>query len=368
MNTNQESGHSDKIMRAKLATQFLQNAGWGNAKRQALTADASTRSYERVELNGKTALLMNAPQNLEAALCPPHATPEERKALGYNASARLAGSDMIAFKAIADGLTAHSLSAPIIYDMNASEGFALIEDLGDDLYAEHLKKTPRAEKALYENAALVLVHIAKQNIVPEKPYEILTYDETAMMAEVHLLTQYYWREKNNTPLSQAIMEEYDSLWQGLLRQLSSPSVLVLRDYHAENLLWLPDRKGRARTGLIDFQDGLIGHKPYDLVSLLEDARRDVTPDLVPHILNFYCDALAMDGHMREQFDFEYALLGAQRNAKILGIFVRLARRDGKMRYLDLLPRVEGHFRNNLTAPGLEPLKQFFNTHFPELFV
>ena len=143
--------------------------------------------------------------------------------------------------------------------------------------------------------------------------------------------------------------------------------MVLRDYHAENLLWLPDREGQARVGVIDFQDGLIGSPAYDLVSLLEDARRDVDPELAIAMIGHYVFNAEQRGEFnRDQFLADYAILALQRNAKILGIFARLASRDGKARYLDFLPRVEAHFHSDLRRAQAAPVLRFFKDHFPEL--
>jgi len=351
------------LQRDQLINEFLNQAGWGSAQRTALTADASTRSYERLTMQARSALLMNAPQDLDAPACHFGATQSEREALGYNACARLAGSDMGAFCAIAKGLKLAGLSAPEIYDLDADNGLAIIEDFGDDLYARVIP-VQKNERLLYENAIDVLAAIHEQNVTPKAPYLAMDYDTTAQLAEIMLLAEYYWRLKKTTHMPEDLRDEYVEIWKLILSDLEVPSVFVLRDYHAENLLWLPGRSGAARTGLLDFQDGLVGHQTYDLVSLIEDARRDVDPQIVTHLKAYFCNKTGMPG---ECFAHEYGVLGAQRNAKILGIFARLAIRDSKMQYLDLLPRVEAHFSRNLQVPELDKLARFFDQNMPGVF-
>ncbi len=162
--------------------------------------------------------------------------------------------------------------------------------------------------------------------------------------------------------------EYRAAWAPVLAKLPAPSIMALRDYHAENLLWLPARDGFKRAGIIDFQDGLVGNPAYDLVSLLEDARRDVAPELADAMIRRYAlGAAKLIDFNETDFRRDYAILGAQRNAKILGIFARLINRDGKPRYADFFPRVEGHFRRDLAHPDLAPVAAFFRAHFGDRF-
>lgn len=349
---------------------FLAGAGWRGAEISPLAGDASTRSYERVELNDRSAVLMTAPPAAETAACPPEASEGDRRALGYNAMARLAGPNLNAYVAIAEALRASGLSAPKVYAADPETGFALIEDLGDDLFVRAVYVDDEAE--LY--AAAVDVLLALRASPPARPhsdaYQMLDYDRLALKAEFSLLSQWYWPLKTAAPMPQDLHAEYLSLFGAAVDKLSAPHTIVLRDYHAENLLWLPARDGVRRVGLLDFQDGLYGAAAYDLASLLEDARRDVSSEIREAMIARYCDGAA-DGLGRERFDREafmrdYAILAAQRNAKILGIFARLANRDGKARYLDFLPRVEAHFRRDLARPGLEDLHAFFTANFPDL--
>lgn len=355
--------------RADERCDFLARAGWSRAAAAAMTGDASTRSYERLALDGRTAILMNAPPAAEGAACPPDASPADRRRLGYNAMARLAGPNLNAFVAIARTARAAGLSAPEVFAADAETGFAIIEDLGDDLYANAIPKGAN-EGDLYGAAIDAL--LALREAAPPPPrnasYEMLTYDETAMEAEVMLVVDWYWPYLKGEAASDNLKADYVDCWRGVIAKLPAPSMMVLRDYHAENLLWLPERKGLKRAGIIDFQDGLIGNPAYDLVSLLEDARRDVSGGLAEAMMRRYAaGAEGFAAFGEESFRRDYAILGAQRNAKILGIFARLIRRDGKPRYADFFPRVEGHFRRDLAHPDLRPIAKFFRTHFGDRF-
>lgn len=354
--------------RQNAITAFLEKQSWANAHREALTADASSRTYERLTQAGKRALLMNAPPNAESSFCPPDADEKERKALGYNAEARLAGPNLHAFAQVAATLRGAGLSAPEIYAYDPDLGVALIEDLGDNLFVAAVQEGI-GETLLYENAVDVL--IALRGADPSPPdtadYKMMAYDETALLAEVALVTDWYWPFIKGSPAPEEEKQAFQALWKDILKTLEAPKAIVLRDFHAENLLWLPERDGVRKVGLIDFQDGLIGSYAYDLVSILEDARRDVSQDLAEAMVNRYCDrARNFPGFTESQMRREFAIMGAQRNAKILGIFARLINRDGKPRYGDFLPRVEAHFRRNLHHEALQDVKAFFAKHFPDL--
>ncbi len=357
------------MTRADARRAFLASAGWGEAVATPLTGDASTRSYERLSLRGAPALLMNAPPASESAACPPDASPATRRRLGYNAMARLAGPNLNAYLAVADAARGAGLSVPGIIAADPGTGFAIIEDLGDDLYARAIP-SGAPEGDLYGAAidALIALRMAAPPAPKNSFYEMLAYDRTAMEAEVMLVPDWYWPHVMGEAASDDLKADYLAAWSGVLGQLPAPSTMALRDFHAENLLWLPGRAGFRRAGVIDFQDALIGNPAYDLVSLLEDARRDVSPDLAEAMIRRYAAGAAMLGAFDEAaFRRDYAILGAQRNAKILGIFARLIRRDGKPRYAEFLPRVEGHFRADLAHPDLVPVARFFRRHFADRF-
>lgn len=343
---------------------FLAGAGWGDAAVGPLAGDASTRRYFRLTRGDERAVLMDAPPRAEAPACPPDATPEQRAALGYNAVARLAGPNIGAFAALAEHLRAQGLSAPRVLAADPAEGFLLLEDLGDALFSRTIAEGAQ-EPPLYIAAVEALARLHARP-APERigDHAVLTYDGAAALAETGLFLDWYMGHRAGGPVSDAARADWDVAWTSALEAAATARpVLVLRDYHADNLIWLPDRSGPARAGLLDFQDALAGDPAYDLVSLIEDARRDVSPQLGNQLIGAYLD---LTGAPQEDFLRGMAVWAGQRNAKILGIFVRLAERDGKRRYLDLLPRVEGHFARDLRHPSLEGVRDWVGRHAPGL--
>ncbi len=354
--------------RAEAMQAFLSDAGWGDAALYPLPGDASTRRYVRASLGDRKAMVMDQPQGAETPACPPGATAEQRRAMGYNAIARLAGADVGRFVATADFLRARGLSAPQIYAADTKKGFALIEDLGDGLYADVLADG-RDEYALYSTAidALARIHAESAPAVlrPDKPLH--AYDDVALIAETDLMTQWFMPVALGRDASDAEISEHRALWQDVLAPvLAAPSVFVHRDYHAQNLIWLPERDGVARAGMIDFQDAVAGTRSYDLISLVEDARRDVDPMLAEAMTVRYLDVMRAQGRPldADAYRAEMAVMAAQRNAKIAGIFARLYKRDGKPRYLSYLPRVWRYLNHDLEHPALGPLKAWYERVIP----
>ncbi len=349
---------------------FLNAAGWGDAVRIAVPGDASTRCYERLELNGRAAVLMDAPKAAEAPSEPEGASIEERRALGYNALARIAGANSQGFTAIAIELRRRGFSAPQIIASDHDLGLILLEDLGNDLFARVIAKAPEKETELYTAAIETLAAIYRSSF-PQvfdahgTPWQVRSYDSAALLAEADLFLDWFAPDLG-AQISMDAKTEWYAIWKDLFSLLSvhAPG-LALRDFHAENLFWVPERQGTARVGLIDFQDGLFAHPAYDLVSLLEDARRDVTEGLRQDMISLFCEksGLAFD----EAFKAAYAVMGAQRNAKILGIFVRLAQRDGKVQYRDLIPRVVKLFLSDLSHPALVKLRDWVQKNVPQIF-
>jgi aminoglycoside/choline kinase family phosphotransferase len=356
--------------RREAMNEFLRGVGWSDATLSPLPGDASTRRYLRLHRGDESAMLMDQPQNAEAPQSPPSATPEQRHALGYNAMARLAGADCGRFVAVADFLRERGLSAPAVYAADVKNGFVLIEDLGDDLYANVLSNGhANEEPALYAAAvdALAKLHTegAPSALANGKPLH--AYDETALVAETDLMTEWFVPLALGRNASEDEREEHRALWRDLLRSvLGSPSVFVHRDYHAQNLFWLPERDGAARVGMIDFQDAVAGTTSYDLVSLLEDARRDVAPDLAEAMTQRYIAARQKTdaAFHSETYRAHAAAMAAQRNAKIAGIFARLYKRDGKPRYLSYLPRVWGYLEHDLQHPALARLRRWYDRKVP----
>jgi len=359
--------HTDP--RAEQRSAFITQAGWGGADCLAFPGDASTRSYFRLRDGDKAAILMDAPGGAEAPACPVDATAQDRQQLGYNAIARLAGPNTAAFAALAQALTARGFSAPKILSADIDQGFLLLEDLGDGLFARLIPRDAH-EGLLYASAVDALAALYRSSFERDQQafghtWAIQDYDALALAAETDLFTDWYAPFRGKA-LTQAEKTDWARAWDAVLPVLDTHAPgLVLRDYHAENLIWLPDRQAEAQVGMLDFQDALFGHPAYDLVSLIEDARRDVSPDLAAPLTDrFFENAGLAD---REAFDAAVAVLAAQRNAKILGIFVRLSERDGKPKYLDLLPRVARHFVKDISHPALEPVRAAVRELAPAVF-
>lgn len=317
---------------------FLARAGWGGAKRRKLAGDASFRHYERVEGGYGRAVLMDAPPPWE---------------------------DVRPFIDITARLEKCGLTVPRILAKDETEGFLLLEDLGDALFTQLLKKHPEREGELYVAAVEALIKIvqASKQHAAQFACEMKPYDMEVYLREVGLFAEWFLPQVVGMERAKKLRGEYLALWRGVITSASlQQSTLVHRDYHADNLFWLEGQKGYRAVGMLDYQDALWGDPAYDLVSLLEDARRDVAPQTV-------CDCIAQfasgTGEDTSAFAARYAVLGAQRNAKIIGIFTRLCVRDGKERFLDYLPRVWAHFMHDLSHPPLAPIHAFVETHVPQ---
>jgi aminoglycoside/choline kinase family phosphotransferase len=320
--------------RLALSRTFLQRAGWGDATRSKLAGDASFRKYERLNRNGKPAVLMDAPP------------PQE---------------DVRPFLHIARHLQSLGYSAPRVLADDVEHGFLLLEDLGDDLFARLLRQGHN-ETMLYQATIDFLLDLHRH----PAPSGLAPYDEGRLIAEVELFVDWYLPALTGQEPPTALRQAFHFLWRTLVPEVgldAAPEkrVLVLRDFHAENLLWLPDRSGTARLGLLDFQDAVAGHPAYDLVSLLEDARRDVSPDLAEAMLQRY---IAGSGADDAAFRRAYAILGAQRNLRILGVFTRLWKRDGKPHYQAFMPRMWGLVERDLAHPALADLHSWLAATVP----
>jgi aminoglycoside/choline kinase family phosphotransferase len=355
--------------RAALTAAFLSQAGLADARVESLPADASTRSYARLSREGRPSLiLMNAPPVEDSAPCGPGATPAERLAAGYNATARLAASRVDAFVATSAWLRAQGLSAPEVIAFDVEVGLAVIEDLGDGLFAR-LIADGAAPPPYYEAAIDLLVHLHETPAPDLMPlpggggWPLLTYDALALKTGADLFPAWWPSFAPSVTVDDDALAEWSQLWAPIqARGEAGASVFTHRDYHAENLLWLPQRSGLARVGLLDFQDALRGHPAWDLLSLLQDARRDVAPELETAMLQRYLHA--RPGVDREGFLSDYAGLAALNNARITGLFARLVIRDGKPRYRAFLPRMWALLERNLAHPDLAGLKAWFDRHVP----
>ena len=351
---------------------FLAGAGLGDATRQPLAGDASTRRYERLSAkDGRSLIFMDQPPAVESAPCAPDATPEERIKAGYNASARLAAGRIEAFIAAADYLRAQGLSAPEVIAADPANGLAVLEDLGDDLYAR-LIEAGSAEAPLYSAAidALLALHAVPPPEVLNGSgagWPLLAYDDLALKTGSDLFLEWWPKFSGQAPFDDAAKAEWERLWapvraRGDAGARGPDGVFAHRDYHAENLIWLPGRSGVARVGMLDFQDALKAHPAWDLLSLLQDARRDVSPELEAAMLERYLSARSdLD---RESFLADYRALAALNAARILFIFARQVAGFKRPRYTAFMPRTWRHLERNLDGPGTEGLKAWFGRHVP----
>jgi hypothetical protein len=358
--------------REAIKADFLAGAGLADAARQPLAGDASTRRYERLATpQGRSLIFMDQPPAVESAPCPPDASPDERRKAGYNASARLAAGRIEAFIAAADYLRGQGLSAPQIIAADPAQGLAVLEDLGDDLYAR-LIETGVDEAPLYASAidALIALHAASPPEVlegPEARWPLLAYDDLALKTGSDLFLEWWPKVSGPPAFSDEAKAEWETLWapvraRGDAVAKGSGGVFAHRDYHAENLIWLPDRPGVARVGMLDFQDALRAHPAWDLLSLLQDARRDVPPELEAAMLERYLSARSdLD---RQSFLADYHALAALNAARILFIFARQVAGFERPRYTAFMPRTWRHLERNLDSEGLEGLKAWFDLQVP----
>jgi len=349
---------------------FLNETGWAAATRALVPGDASARRYERLSQSGKNAVLMDVPMEMLSLDLPFDATVEDRRSQGYNALARIAGINPVAFVCVTNALFTRGFSVPKILAADLPKGLVLLEDLGDGLYAREIEKNSEAEASLYEAAIDCLAAIYRCSFPKDLTYKdsswrIREYDEAALLAETDLCLDWYAKDFGHDIQGQ-VREEWYRLWrQAFIAFEAHAPGLCLRDYHAENLFWLPQREATSRVGLIDYQDALFVHPSYDLVSIIEDARRDVSPELHEPLVIRFCEKTGIN--YDENFRAAYAAMGAQRNAKILGIFVRLAERDNKPHYRKLIPRVASNMQRNLEVPALLDLKAWFEQYIPEFW-
>lgn len=304
---------------------FLASAGWAGAEVHPLAGDASFRRYFRIKRGDKSAMLMDAP--------PPNEDPQP-------------------YLRAAKWLDANGLRAPHILAEDAGRGLVLLEDFGDVRMREYVDHWTQDESDVYRAAIDALVQLHR---LPPGPF--LDYSLQEYQREVRLFTEWYCPAQGIT----ADAATYAAAWEKALSPMlprQRPGVTVLRDYHAENIMLLGSLHNQ---GLLDFQDALVGHPAYDLVSLLQDARRDVSPQLEAEMFDYYV------GKVDAGPDFlaDYARLGAQRNAKIVGIFVRLWKRDGKPKYLSYIPRVWAALERDLAHPALEPVARWFDANIPQ---
>ena len=304
---------SDRALRRNA---FLQRVGWSDAKVLKLAGDASARRYFRLtKRDGAQAILMDAPT--------------------------ADGQTVAPFVAVAKLLRGFGLNPPQIYEADRQNGFLLLEDFGDALFADVIRQDPASETTLYSAAVDVLVDLAQK----APPSDLPVFTPVLMGEMIEPVFDWYCMGvtgdvQDAAPLQAMLTDALESI---------SFQCLSLRDYHAENLIWLPERRGTKSVGLLDFQDAMIGPVGYDLVSLLQDARRDVGQETKIAMIERFCIALGLN---RDDFAYSYAVVGLQRNLRILGIFARLAMKLDRPRYLDFIPRVWRYVEASLLHPEL----------------
>lgn len=314
---------------------FLTSAGWSQAETQPLAGDASFRRYHRVRRDGARAVLMDAPPDRE---------------------------DVRPFVRMARHLLGLGLSAPKILASDEASGLLLLEDFGDDTFTR-LLSAGHNEAALYALAIDVLVHLHRLSENDAVPAGLPTYDMPRLREEALLLADWYMPAIFGHPTRHGARRDYVTAWEEVLTPvLTAPATLVLRDFHVDNLMRLAGRDGVAACGLLDFQDAVAGPAAYDVMSLLEDARRDVSPSLRAEMLNRY--SAGIDCADRRGFERAFTVLAAQRHAKVIGIFTRLSRRDGKPSYLGHISRVWRLLERALAHEALAPIARWFDRHLP----
>ncbi|HEY8212969.1 MAG TPA: tRNA (adenosine(37)-N6)-threonylcarbamoyltransferase complex ATPase subunit type 1 TsaE [Methylocystis sp.] len=356
-------GFVSRLASFKAMRELLRASGWAGAKRQFLQGDASSRAYERLEKrNGQRAILMISPARPDG--------PPIRYGKSYSAIARLA-ENVVPFVALSQGLRGLGLSAPEVYAKDAAAGLLIIEDLGGESVVD--KSGPIAERYLEAAGALARLHAQRLPdviaIEGDGDYQIPPYDLDALLIEAELLVDWYL-PRLKAAISSGARAIFLNLWrQTLTDVVSAAPTWTLRDFHSPNLLWLAQRKGAARIGILDFQDCVLGHPAYDVASLGQDARVDVPDDLELKLLASYAKLRreADSGFDMAGFAKAYAILAAQRATKILGIFARLDQRDGKPQYLAHLPRVESYLKKSLRHPALADIRAWYEANIPGLF-
>ena len=350
-----------QVARLTLLRQFLEQAGFAEARRRRMAGDASIRSYARLNKDGMSFILMNSPRRPDG--------PPIYDGKPYSAAVHLA-EDVKPFVAIGRGLRALGLSAPEIHHADLDGGFLITEDLGRAVFFEDDPPQPMSDR--YEVATDMLAALHREALpetlplAPRANYAIPVFDTDALLVEIGLMPEWYLPDRG-VALSDTSRDEFVAMWRELLdTSVSTRRTWVLRDFHSPNLIWLEKREGIRRVGLIDFQDAVLGSPAYDLVSLLQDARLDVPELLELALLSRYIKARrAADEHFDAgAFAAAYAIMSAQRNTRLLGTFARLNRRDGKPQYLRHQPRIWTYLMRSLEHPDLAPIKTWYAAQVP----
>ena len=350
-----------QVARLQALRQFLTEAGYADASRHRMAGDASTRSYARLIRHDGVVILMNSPRRPDG--------PAIYHGKSYSAAAHLA-EDVKPFVAIANGLRERGFSAPAIHHADLDAGFLITEDFGSAGVIEGDPLRPIAERYQAATDMLAALHReALPEILPLGPqltYAIPAYDTDALLVEIGLMLDWYLPDRDAEP-TENVRAEFVAMWRDLLGKLATVAkTWVLRDYHSPNLIWLDERPDTSKVGIIDFQDTVLGAPAYDLASLLQDARIDVPEQLELALLTRYIKARrSTDGSFDPAgFAELYAIMSAQRNTKLLGIFARLNRRDGKPQYLRHQPRIWTYLTRSLAHPALAGIREWYSANVP----
>ena len=350
-----------QVARLKALRQFLADAGFADAKRQRMPGDASIRSYARLIRDDGVVILMNSPRRPDG--------PATYDGNTYSAAVHLA-EDVKPFVAIDNGLRARGLSAPAIHHADLDAGFLITEDFGSEGFIEGDPPRPIAER--YEAAVDVLVALHREPLpevlplAPQITYAIPAFDIEAMLVEIGLMLEWYLPDRGAEPANE-MRAEFVTAWRDLLGKAAAmPKTWVMRDFHSPNLIWLGERSGISKVGIIDFQDAVLGSAAYDLVSLLQDARIDVPEQLELALLTRYIKARRASDDSFDPAGFAelYAIMSAQRNTRLLGTFARLNRRDGKPQYLRHQPRIWTYLNRSLAHPALARAREWYSVNVP----
>ncbi|WP_027580977.1 tRNA (adenosine(37)-N6)-threonylcarbamoyltransferase complex ATPase subunit type 1 TsaE [Bradyrhizobium sp. Ai1a-2] len=349
------------VTRLKALRQFLDNAGYIDARRERMPGDASTRSYARLFDDNGSVILMNSPRRPDG--------PPIYDGKPYSAAVHLA-EDVKPFVAIDNGLRDRGFSAPAIRHFDIDLGFLITEDFGKEGVVEGDPPAPITER--YEAATDMLAALHREKLpdtlplTPQLTYDIPVFDVDAWLVELGLMIEWYLPDRG-VNLAPDLRNEFLAMWRTLLEKpAAAPRTWVLRDFHSPNLIWLGERTGILRVGLIDFQDAVLGPATYDLVSLLQDARIDVPESLELTLLSRYIKARRTTEEHFDAASFAelYAIMSAQRNTRLLGTFARLNGRDGKPHYLKHQPRIWTYLTRSLAHPALAGLREWYAAHVP----
>ena len=351
-----------RLARFAAIDRFIGGTEWSEARHHYLFGDASARGYTRLRMSGASVMLMDWPKAPDG--------PPPRQGRTYSQIAHRA-EDVKPFVAVAQALREAGLSAPRIHAQDLDAGLLILEDFGDETFTRMAARglDQSGPYRLAVDALLILRKKPPRRVLPADgvSHVLPDFDREALRIETELVVNWFLPAVRGAQTPQALRDEFAALWNEqfdwLLRQ---PAGWVLRDYHSPNLLWRSGEEGMGRLGIIDFQDAMRGHLAYDLVSLLQDARLDLPAGFEAALLEHYCQrAAATDaGFDARSFLRAYRLLGAQRATKLLGLFTRLCRRDGKRAYLQHLPRVARYLSENLNDPALARLKSWYERELP----